>query len=258
MILKQLSCKSSALSNFIDTSELLDSYNIKHWFDLSDDTIHYKLINETENKTYIDVKISLSMLKSNKNFADQTMWSVSNDACISKVGVLTNEDLVAPMALSLLTKNNTLISEEYSTTTSPFRFFVPGKNSPVEQFIFMVKVPTSGDDNFCNVNVSFDGPAYNDETAQSLISWKNLIEVPTTQFTVNDSTINVVTTVTDTNITELFLEPIVGSLDRTRISLVNGTGYFNISTASLNSGDRVRVKLGYKYFTGATEFTTTV
>ena len=256
MILKSQLNSNTSFSTYVDEESLLDSYNFKHWFDLSNNIIHYKLINESENKTYIDVSIPFSEIKNHVNFADQTMWGINNDS-LSKT-TLSGSDLVPLLTLSLIKKNPVLISSEFGAQFSPFRIFVPGKNSSLEDCVFQIKIPDTTVDSFPDVNVSVGGPSYTNEQIGSLANWKNLIQTPSLQSTITPGNIKVDVTVTDTDISEVFLESIVGSVDRTRVVLTNGVGRFNISTSSLQTGEVVRVKLGYKYFTGVTEFTATV
>ena len=57
---------------------------------------------------------------------------------------------------------------------------------------------------------------------------------------------------TDCN-SEVFLEPVVGVLPKTRVKLVNGVGSFRISSMGLDAGDTIRVKAGWRYVPGLGE-----
>lgn len=63
--------------------------------------------------------------------------------------------------------------------------------------------------------------------------------------------------ITDRNAT-VYIEPIIGSVNKTRVSLVNGVGEFVISSAGLNAGDVIRVKLGWKFWPGTSDVFITV
>jgi hypothetical protein len=57
---------------------------------------------------------------------------------------------------------------------------------------------------------------------------------------------------------ELYAETTAGYLPKQRINIVNGTAQFTLLTQGLSSGDVIRVKLGWRYWTGETEFTINV
>jgi hypothetical protein len=57
---------------------------------------------------------------------------------------------------------------------------------------------------------------------------------------------------------EIYVEPVVGITDRTRIKLTNGNGSFRVLKSSLLSNDTMRVKLGFYSYSGLTEVTKTV
>ena len=57
---------------------------------------------------------------------------------------------------------------------------------------------------------------------------------------------------------EVFLEPVVGMLPKSRVQLVNGVGSFRVSAFGLDIGDTVRVKAGWRYVPGLGEISITV
>ena len=63
--------------------------------------------------------------------------------------------------------------------------------------------------------------------------------------------------ITDRNAT-IYIEPVVGSVNKTRAQVVNGVGEFTVSSAGLNVGDVVRIKLGWKFWPGTTDLFITV
>jgi hypothetical protein len=56
----------------------------------------------------------------------------------------------------------------------------------------------------------------------------------------------------------IYVDPIIGTVNKSRVQLINGTGSFVISAAGLNVGDVIRVKLGWKYWPGASDVFITV
>jgi hypothetical protein len=63
--------------------------------------------------------------------------------------------------------------------------------------------------------------------------------------------------ITDRNAT-VYIDPVVGTVNKTRVDIVNGTGNFVVSSAGLNVGDIIRVKLGWKFWPGASDVFITV
>jgi hypothetical protein len=63
--------------------------------------------------------------------------------------------------------------------------------------------------------------------------------------------------ITDRNAT-VYIEQVVGTVNKTRVDIVNGTGNFVVSSAGLNVGDVIRVKLGWKFWPGAKDVFITV
>jgi hypothetical protein len=72
------------------------------------------------------------------------------------------------------------------------------------------------------------------------------------------TTIPVSVTCSDTSVSKLYLEQVVGLLDRTQVKLTNGVGSFNVLTDTLASGDEVKVKIGYKKYSNVNTFTKTL
>ena len=57
----------------------------------------------------------------------------------------------------------------------------------------------------------------------------------------------------------IYLESTAGILNKTRVTLdANGRGIFAVSAAGLTSGDTIKIKSGFRYFSGAFEKTITV
>ena len=53
--------------------------------------------------------------------------------------------------------------------------------------------------------------------------------------------------------TEVFVEPVFGITSGTRVQIINGTGTLQLSALGLPVGGEARVKLGWKYYPGATD-----
>jgi hypothetical protein len=90
--------------------------------------------------------------------------------------------------------------------------------------------------------------------------------VATAQSTITkDSTAEVTVELRNKNTGELvdrsatvYLDPVVGSVNKTRVEVVNGTGKFIVTSDHLSVGDTLRIKLGWKLWPGVADVFMTV
>jgi hypothetical protein len=95
-----------------------------------------------------------------------------------------------------------------------------------------------------------------DQTLTKAVDLITDIECTTQE--VSSNMIKVAVSVSNTKITQIYLEPICGILDRTVVNLTNGVGSFTILTNTLSAGDVVYIKVGYKHFSNVTTYTKTI
>jgi len=81
---------------------------------------------------------------------------------------------------------------------------------------------------------------------------------PSKQTITEDDKVTLTVTTEDTSITEVYAEAVFGIVSKTRIALTNGVGTVNVMSLGLSVGDPIRIKFGYKFFTGLSEYTNTV
>jgi hypothetical protein len=269
MIIKAFPSHKSIFSTYHEEYSGSELFNIVHWFDLSENTIWLKIINQEEDKTYLNIKLPFSLIQNHLNFADQTMWGILDNATemalssdTSTPYVLTENDINSIFDKSINQKEVGL--KNLKNDQTPFRLFVPSVNSSLQDCVFLIRnnseeLPQGLEEYNHDINVSFAGPSGQGSVVENISSWKDVIsEITIISSEAENSTITVQIETEDKTISEVYLEPIYGLALSTRVNLNNGVGSFGVLTVGLPSGSNVRVKLGYKFFTGVAEFTTTV
>jgi hypothetical protein len=232
-------------------------------------SIFLLVTNKDTNIRVLDFEIPLGIIKQNPAFADQTLW-VIKDSLLEKYTksnsfdgeyvveryVLTQQDLLNVAAATFISKDPNIFKEDYNNYYSPIRIFVPSKNSTVDDLTIVFlkeQIPTVGS----FVNASESNPA----AVETIQTWKNLLATitvtgPTTVSA--DEVVDLNIACSNTSVTEVFVEPVIGATNKTRIFLDNGQGTLKVNTSGLSSGDTVDIKFGYKYFTGISRYTKTV
>lgn len=245
-----------------------------------------------ENVVKYKLSLNLDTIKTSPLFADQTYWAIKSKTLLEKCIDLetpysvTLLDLVELTNITLATKTSydsknfpvKNFEEKDNTHSSPFKVFVPSANSSLSDCKIVVMNPVAdtdqndtivsvtGDVNIVNltpaITTNAQQVAHFESTQNGHWDWRSLISdvslTSTAQSYVVGDDIVVNVTTDDTTISKVYLEPVVGILNKQQVTLTNGVGSFTIKTDSLASGDEVRVKAGYKYFTGAGTFTKTL
>jgi len=241
-------------------SEQVSSF--QHWVKIEPELLEYKLINTENTETIVHIKLALSELQGSNRFYSGTLFSFKNSA-IKKDGSLVNltsSDLTSLLQSSLPTKSEQIYTATINSESSvlPFRIFVPTASSDFTECKYTVGMPEIGEQ-YHTVTVETNNTATYDDTPTL---WKSLfdqITLSTTQSSVSVGD-NLVVNVqaANTDLDYVYLEQVCGVLDRTKVSLVNGSGSFTVLTDTLSSGDVVEVKYGYKLYTGLGTFTKTI
>jgi hypothetical protein len=169
---------------------------------------------------------------------------------------LESKQLIFPLTISASYKNNNLVYPEDKTWLCPFRIFITNADGDFTNFEYLTL--DSVTDNEPRTSIQVNSP----NTQNGNKEWKNLfssISTSTEQTTVNvGDTITVEVQSSDANLDIVYLEPICGIVDRTRVNLTNGIGTFNILTSSLKTGDIIDVKINHRSYTGVGRFTKTL
>jgi len=229
------------------------------------DSIFLLVTNEETETTVLDFEIPYNIITENSAFGDQTLWTIK-DSYLKKFAapgsecfrqVLTKDDIVNIGASTLITKDSTIIKEEYNDYYSPVRIFVPSKTSTVNDLIFVFAAGSPIPEESRHHTDLIFSPS----PTETIASWKTLLATLTITgpATVNaDEVIDLNVACSDNSVTEVFVEPVIGATNKTRVLLDNGQGTLKVNTFGLSIGDEINIKFGYKYFTGISRYTKTV
>lgn len=240
--------------NISKNASILDSALEPKSYSIKIDPVYINIVvmnaADSEPET-ISFKIKKTDITESLVFAEQTLWAIDNDGIsnLNSQNVLESKYIIPIFPNTYNTKN----TPTGFFGNSLFTIFCPTKN--LDDIIFRIGVATE------NSETVFSGNTDEEITFIDAATYKDLISpitVSTSQTTVSaGDTITVNVTCRD-NVGTVYLEPIVGSLPKTRVNINNKTGSFKIDTTGLVSGDIVSIKLGYKYFTGVTVFNKTL
>ncbi len=226
------------------------------------DSIFVLVTREEDSTALFNFEIPYNIITENTAFGDQTLWAIT-DSCIknkrvdgeSEPYVLTQQDIINVGATTFVSKDSRIFREEYNNYYSPIRIFVPSKTSTIDDLtiVFIDDLPRD-----TPVITVFET---NPSTTDVLESWKDLLATITVTGPTSigpDETADLNVTCSDTSVTEIFVEPVIGATNKTRVIMNNGQGTLKVNTFGLSSGDEIDIKFGYKYFTGISRYTKTV
>jgi hypothetical protein len=255
--------KKPTTTNYFDIyiGENVQNIDIDHYFNINEETklINYKLI--VNDADYYSCSIDFEKLKESAYWSDQNLFGVHLDN-IEKLKISNKLVLECIYADSMISQLR-LADPNFGYQFSPFYVFVPSKDSSINDLIWVI--PTSNgvsSDEVARppINVAVTGPS-----AQGVVLSEqpefinnNLISTITVSGPASietNSTFTLNLSVSDTSIKEIFVDAISGTTNKTRVYLTNGTGSLQVSTAGLTTTDNVKIKFGYKYFTGVTTYT---
>lgn len=274
------------LGNFCNPAAENTSFNLESWFQIENDIIWFKLINVEENKTYLNIKVPYSEIMNHIDICDQSLWEFNCSDYINipeNTGDEINVEELPPVTLSKIkditnTFRRTLNNKQslmfpVSSWSGPFAIFVPYVNSPIEEWVFVIRdtngvVPQQGDPYTNTFNMTYTGPSGSTATITEGTGtfvrsnnpvWKDLLTTPNVDsFVVNDGVIDVQISVDNPNIQFVYLEQQVGFINKTKVKLTNGVGNFSVLTTGLELGEIITVRFGYKFFTNLNQFTHTL
>lgn len=244
---------------FSDSEEI---GSFEHWIKIQPELLEYKLINKDSTETIIHIKLALSEFRKANRFYSGTIFSFNNTS-IKKDGSLINlksSDLCSLLQNTIATKSPELYTNTINNECNlvQLRIFVPTASSDFTECKYTLGFPPIGEQ-YHTVNVETNNTASYDNTPTP---WKSLFEgitLSTDQSSVSvGETLVVNVQAENPELDYVYLEQVCGILDRTKVTLVNGVGSFNVLTDTLTSGDTIEVKYGYKLYTGLGTFTKTI
>jgi hypothetical protein len=284
--LSELSEQERAALTSVNYGKTLPEVPLQFWFDITSepDVVWFKFINVALNTTVFNFKLDYNIIKNHINYSDQTFWGISNnfklehDTHITQNNspyIITKSDIVPILCETFVSKETQISLKSLNVNDVPIKMFVPYKNCPLNEVKFYVAKPIISDD-YRKVPISFVGPDGSTATVSSTSiteeittllpgqpghrsGWLDLISNITVQSDANivnaGDNIVVNISVEDTRISVIYVESVIGYTNKTRVALTNGQGSVIVKTDELQAGDEVRIKFGYKYFTGVAEYT---
>jgi hypothetical protein len=218
-------------------------------------TVEYVLNEQTHNVTIHDWKLPLEAVTSTHRIKSNTLIGI-----IAPSRGFNKEFLTPTQVINL---SEAALSQRIKFTTTPKL----GSN-PSELQIF-IRNPNLGfthqDIILCGEsNVIIDSTEtfehYQDEGTNNTAAHIDLVDAinvskDTTYTNADYIKYNVSS---ESYVDEIYLEPINGICDKTRVVLTAGSGSFRVLKSSIESGNKVRVKLGFVSYSGITELNETL
>jgi hypothetical protein len=273
---------------------ITEDKNVTLIFTGQNNTLSFTL--KLEDDIVYQFNLDFDIIKTSTNFSDQTFWAIKSQALNPRSLLSSNVDntIYNLKSTDLVELTNTTYvskiayfsnfpqtaqnkTDPNNFISTPFRIFVPSKNSNLADCKIIVNRPIplvndsvttltiEGDVNVVNLNddPTLTGNDYQQtvlETGLPFWDWKTLISnitlTPNTNTPSAGDDIIINVTTADTSITKVYVESVVGISNKSVVTLNNGQGSFIIKTDSLSSGDEVVVKVGYKYFSNKASYST--
>jgi hypothetical protein len=272
-----------------------EPYNFIWEFDNTADAVKFKMTNTTDNTIQYNFVIPLEIIKNTPGYETQALIAISDNAnkkflvkLDEETGqdipttqaeravphVVSEDDLIEITHQTLSTKANLDTANTKQDAPSGYqlpiadvylRILVPYKNCPANELVFTIKVL---DDEFANITyVNKDSSPVDVTTMvatyQTNIAQPNKIFNPLTitadkNNPVAGDVIKLTVTSENTNVPEVYAEPVAGFINKTKIKLTNGVGTVTVDSDGLETGDVVQIKFGYKYFSNVANYTKTL
>lgn len=249
-----------------DTPVFLSNIEMQNWINISGNTIEYKLKCITSGTTIIDIAIPFDVITTAGNFSDQSLWTIKDSTLANianKEGTYTVQysDIVNVYTSSYQDRPN-LFLEKNQTIYCPLKIFVPSKTSSITDLILLTYSTAEGS----GVTTTVGGPAATNTNVVPFVEGSKFATqmMATISVTASEATtvagdqISLQIEVNNPDITDVFVEPIYGMVNKTRIPLTNGIGSVLVSTDGMTSGDQIRVKFGWYSYTGVAIFNRTL
>jgi hypothetical protein len=248
-------------------------------WDITTDTnnINVKLTNDTEETIQYNFVIPYENIKQNLAYNTQTLFAITDAVMLNLLlqsektpYTLTETDLIEVTSITAKTKSHLDTGLNYlpdpadslklghGATICVFKIFVPYKDCSISDLKFIIKYPDTD-----MITVNFN-PAHPTELLETNIPTKcskffdNLTITADNNNPVAGDNILLTITAEETNITQIYVQQIVGTVNKLKVNLTNGVGTLMISTLGLDAGDTVEVKFGYKSFSSIKKYTKTL
>lgn len=256
MKISKLDRKNNRLRGFIKpgTEDLGQQLDILNTIEVTGDIIKYKLENTNEDYTAIEFELDINVIRENLLFADQTMWAVQDEYLKNNIGSVLNitSENIDNIFQMTLPKRDPLFKEGNGYHFCPLKLFFPTKNSTIDEVVLFLEISNS---DTTTTTVVAEGA-----TITEIESYKELLEpivvTSSTQSTSAGETLEL--SITCDDVTEVFVEPICGIVNKTRVPIINGVGTLFVSSEGLVAGDEIKIKFNHKYYSRLAMFTRTI
>lgn len=240
-----------------------ENFTFNHDFSNDGDVIKYQLKSVLDDTLIFDLSINLQDIKDNISFDEQTLWAV--DDSFIKENKYKQNVVVPPTAIinvfSKTIVGKTSISEPTSNyALLPIKIFVPKADSSIQDIYILLVEPGLLPELQTPFISTITGTT-DIETVQITPTTRSVLVSPINVSPNTDSPVagdDIVISLTASNVNYVYVQPIVGIVNKTKVKLTNGTGTVTIKTDSLNSGDEVDIKFGYRYFSNIARYTKTL
>jgi hypothetical protein len=207
------------------------------------------------NEIIQNYSVNINDIRNNPRFCPQSIWFVKEKLIVATPTpyVVNADDIVYALDNTFSNKRAQLRLNTDTTNYLPFDIFFSSESSDFSN----CTIRFQGDD-VNTLNFTLNGNAVQPSV---LNSWKDMFSTITMTSSGNHVAGDPVTVTVNSSQTDLeyvILEQDVGLLDRTTVNLTNGVGQFNILTNSMNAGETSIVHAGFKRYTKAATFTTTL
>ncbi len=242
----------------------------KHIFSSTGNVINYQLISVQDNKKVVDFNIDLDIIKSSPSFDEQTLWAI-DDNFVEQNKYLDNVSVPANVFKNTFAQTvvgkTSIQATEYEMGLLPIKIFVPSNTSSVEDIYILVTEPSDVLPDFITkweipfvseIEGTTDISTITDLASDRSVLVDAITISPSIQSPTAGQDIVVTVTVADSSVQYVYVQPIVGIVNKTKIKLTNGVGTVTIKTDTLDSGDEVDIKFGYRYFTNVVRYTKTL
>ena len=242
-------------------AENYSNVSFRYWVDITETSFEIKLFRTVDDAAEENIlwhKVPVSSLIT-PGFVDQTWWTVDCEqektpftgAC----SIIEPRQIIDLFGNSVVSKPKAVLDSLSGVNNIKYDIFVPDADDQAGMLSFNYRLIMDEDTTYV-----VDGPASEyfveeDCNLSDLISPITLSSGQTSVQPDGSITINVQS---DTFIDEVFLEQVYGSLNKSRVKLVNGVGKFTMYATDMEAGDIVRVKAGHRKYTGIADFSAPV
>ncbi len=242
-----------------EQDQLFNQSPINIFLDITSSTFEFKMTKLFGDQS-VDLvwhKINLVDLQNKPGFVDQTAWVVDMHSPTynqTEMYEVKESDLVDLFATTLISKPQVILKEE-AHRKCPYLFFVKNVDSQNGFLDFDFRITLDPDTEY-----TFSGPSANliSEETVTLKDMVSPITLTSTSTQVEADGSVIVNVSTDNDVREVFLEQIYGTTNKSRVKITNGQGSFKLSADGFTAGESIRVKAGFKKFTGIVDFSVPV